>query len=113
LAESSGDWDKWDDPLASDGPCPWGGLGNYQLVDERCDFNCPYRSACLSVQHQSRLRAPTKELEMIQMRAPWGRVRVWTIREVGKVTPVQEPFWADTYKQRRTESNLDGGGLRA
>ena len=51
--------DTWDDPLTSAGPCPWGGLGNYNPADETCDFECPVRNACISIKkraHQQRMQ---------------------------------------------------------
>jgi len=46
-------WETWGDPLASDGPCPWGGLGNYVLLDENCDWRCPFREACHSLKKKA------------------------------------------------------------
>lgn len=43
----------WDDPLASDGPCPWGGLGNYVLLDENCDWECSFREACKQIKQRA------------------------------------------------------------
>jgi len=45
--------DTWDDPLASDDPCPWGGLGNYVLLDSNCDWHCPYREACMKIKERA------------------------------------------------------------
>jgi hypothetical protein len=49
-------WEEWDDPLASDGPCPWGGLGNYALADSNCDWKCHFRTACMKIQRAHRMR---------------------------------------------------------
>ena len=46
--------DTWDDPFASDGPCPWGGLGNYNLLDSNCDWRCPYRASCMTIKKRAR-----------------------------------------------------------
>ena len=45
---------NWDDPIASSGPCPWGGLGNYQPTDEQCDWECPFREACIKMKKKSK-----------------------------------------------------------
>lgn len=50
----SDDFDTWDDPLASDGPCPWGGVGNYVLLDSNCDWRCRYRAACMKIKERAR-----------------------------------------------------------
>lgn len=45
--------ENWDDPLATDAPCPWGGLGNYVLLDHNCDWRCPYREACMKIKERA------------------------------------------------------------
>lgn len=50
-------WESWDDPFASDGPCPWGGFGNYQLLDPTCEWQCHFRKACMKLKKEARQRA--------------------------------------------------------
>jgi len=45
-------FDNWDDPLASDGPCPWGGLGNYVMLDSTCEWQCKFRITCMKIKKQ-------------------------------------------------------------
>jgi len=108
MAESSGEWSEQRDPWFDDGLCPWrDGFGEYRSTDQTC-MTCPYREGCRSLQEYNHSQRFTKELEMIQMQSPWGRIRVWSLRETGVMTPTQEIFWADTYKQRRTEIGTEG-----
>lgn len=48
-------FENWDDPFASDGPCPWGGIGNYVVLDSTCDWECPYRTACMEIKKRAKL----------------------------------------------------------
>ena len=62
------DWNTWDDPLASDGPCPWGGVGNYVLLDETCDWQCRFRKLCMDVRRQNQLNHYRPVLQLLENR---------------------------------------------
>lgn len=53
--------EEWDGTLEGlFNSCPWGGLGNYALLDTTCEWKCRFREACIKAKKEAQQRASGK-----------------------------------------------------
>lgn len=104
---------NWDDPLNSDGPCPYGGVGNYVLLDSSCDWQCRFRKACMAIKKRAQQERQGEIWRRLFSVDRLNLVREQIISEVNEHQHFISLWKKVSFRERCRIENKKLGGLSA